>query len=136
MILLDTHVLLWLGERNGGLGDETIARIRDAVNEGCAHVSAISLWEIATLQRRGRVVLDRPLGEWWQAVGANGLRLVPIDADIALDAGSLPSPMHGDPADRTIVATARSRNLLLLTTDRAILRFASAGHLSAGSAEK
>ena len=48
-----------------------------------------------------------------------GLVEVPVDGEIATRAGSL-HDMHGDPADRMIVATALAGHQLV-TTDRRIL---------------
>jgi PIN domain nuclease of toxin-antitoxin system len=45
------------------------------------------------------------------------LRLEPVSADIAARAGNLAEPMHGDPADRMIVATAMVLNVPLVSAD-------------------
>ena len=50
---------------------------------------------------------------------------------IALEGARLPGAFHGDPADRLIAATARHHDAELMTVDRAILAYASAGHLKA-----
>lgn len=68
---------------------------------------------------KGRISLGLPTSEWLDASIA-GLRmtLVAIDPAIATLAATL--PMHGDPADRLIVASAKSRNARLVTKDHAI----------------
>lgn len=129
MILLDTNVLLWRAEDDKRLSKEARRSIDRAVdrNEGCA--SAISLWEMAMLIRKQRIKLDQPLREWSRiAFGSHGLRLVPVDEAIAIDAGELEG-IHGDPADRTIIATARAMACPLLTADRTILAYGKAGHV-------
>jgi PIN domain nuclease of toxin-antitoxin system len=50
--------------------------------------------------------------------------LVPVDNTIAQLAVELPEPIHGDPADRIIIATALSLGATLLTKDRKILLYA------------
>jgi PIN domain nuclease of toxin-antitoxin system len=74
-----------------------------------------------------RIVLGSPPIEW----AHKGLRdlsasLVDITGDIAIESSFLPGDFHGDPADRILVATARSKGLILLTKDKAILRYSSA----------
>ena len=94
--------------------------------ENPAHVSAISLWEIANLVLAGRMSLDRPLRPWLDAaVAAPLVDLVPISPAIAAEVGALPAEFDRDPADRIIVATARVLGLTLLTADAGIHRAAA-----------
>jgi PIN domain nuclease of toxin-antitoxin system len=46
-----------------------------------------------------------------------------------VSSSNLPGQIHGDPMDRILIATARALNLILVTSDRPILRYAEAGHL-------
>jgi len=46
--------------------------------------------------------------------------VVPLDIAVVLALAALPETFHGDPADRLIVATARSRKLPLATRDAEI----------------
>ena len=39
--------------------------------------------------------------------------------------------MHGDPADRMIVATARQRAATLITDDKLVLQYGGEGHVKA-----
>jgi PIN domain nuclease of toxin-antitoxin system len=131
MILLDTNVLLWRARQDERLGKRAIQAMDEAVDRNAAGVSAISLWEIATLIRRRRIALDQPLREWSRiAFGSPGLRLLPVDEAIAIDAGELQG-IRGDPGDRIIIATARRLGCPLMTADQAILGYAAAGGLQA-----
>jgi PIN domain nuclease of toxin-antitoxin system len=131
VILLDTNVLLWRAEEDKRLSSQARLTIDQTVDQNTAYVSVISLWEIAMLLRKRRINLARPLREWSRtAFGPRGLRLVPVDEAIAIDAGELEG-LHGDPADRTIIATARAMSCPLLTSDRAILDYGKAGHVQA-----
>jgi PIN domain nuclease of toxin-antitoxin system len=104
-----------LGRRCLDALDGLPAEIRPAI-------SAISLWEVATLVERGRVRFRVPFGEWLQAAAHPRTVLVlPITPVIAEEIASLPSNFHRDPADRVIVATSRAHNIPLLTLDRMIL---------------
>ena len=130
MILLDTHVLVWLAGSRERLGKRASKRIHEAIGAGEASVSVMSLWEIAMLRRKSRVAIARPPLGWLASIG-EGLHVIPVDAVIALDSGSLDDVIRGDPIDRTIIATARTRHCPLVPADRAILRHGAAGHLQA-----
>ena len=64
-------------------------------------------------------------------MAAPGVRLAPVSASIALSAWRLPEPIHGDPADRLLIATARELNVKLVTRDRVVLDYATLGHVDA-----
>ena len=117
MILLDTHALVWWV--SGGPLSE---RARDAIarhaRRRSLHASSISVWEIATLVARGRLELSLDVVEWIARVEAiESLRFVPVDNRIALASTRLPGELPRDPADRLIVATARSLDAALVTRD-------------------
>ncbi len=128
MILLDTHVLLWLVEGSERLG--TRARERIEADAGDIHLSAISFWEIAMLVDKQRIALSMPLARWREQVLSLGsFKIASVDVEIASDAGALPGDIHGDPSDRMIIATARSLGCPMLTVDRHILAYGAKGHV-------
>jgi PIN domain nuclease of toxin-antitoxin system len=118
LILLDTHVLLWLV-----LGDKRLKAPVRRLIAGAEEVgvSAVTFWEVATLIRHGRLRAAGPAGGWRAAVLSLGIADVPIDGEIAWRAGAM-DHSHGDPADRLIMATAMARSAKLITADREILR--------------
>lgn len=130
-LLLDTHVWLWYTEGvKGALSSTVIAEIDSARSEHCLFVSAISVWEIGMLFAKGRITLSSPLNHWVSDSLTNAnLRLQPLDADIALESTQLPGDPHGDPADRFLVATARVKNLRLVTHDLKIIDYGKAGYV-------
>ncbi|HCV25099.1 MAG TPA: PIN domain nuclease, partial [Candidatus Latescibacteria bacterium] len=65
-----------------------------------------------------------------QALSSPGLSLAPLTPDIALASSRLPGEIHGDPADRMLIATARSLGATLVTRDRRILEYSQAGHVT------
>ncbi len=70
--------------------------------------------------------------EWIRGVLADSrVELVPISPNIAVEAGLLPHIIHGDPADRLMIATARALACPVLTPDRKLLSYAAEGHLQA-----
>ncbi len=89
-------------------------------------VSAISFWEVGMRVQNGQLDLGIDLHVWRHNLLDGGLAELSVDGDIAVRAGLL-SDMHGDLADRIIVATALEGHQLL-TADRRILDWS--GHLS------
>ncbi len=120
MILLDTHVLLWLDRDDASLGSQARASIARAWEAGRVAVSAISFWEAALLDQRGRIALHRPVSQWRSDWLEAGLQELPLDGATALLGASL-HDFHADPADRFIAATALRHQACLFTADRLIL---------------
>jgi len=128
---MDTHAWVWsvAGEarRVGRRARQLIARAeaRDAIR-----ISSATVFEVAALHTAGRLHLARSLEQWIrEALGVAGVRLAPLSADIALDAGTIPRDALGDPLDRLLVATARQLDATFLTADARILAFAAATRL-------
>lgn len=119
MIVIDTHVLVWWLTRAPGLSRKAERTLAAHGDPGQIVVSAISLLEIATAIRRDRLRLNVPLDQWLADMKSlPEIRLEPVSADIAVLAGGLAEPMHGDPADRLIVATASTLGVPLVTGDK------------------
>ena len=119
MILQDTHVLLWWETGNRRLGPQCRHILETALREGQAAVSAISFWELSMRAAKGHLELPFAIDAWRQELLQRGIVEIPVDGDIAIRAGLL-RDMHGDPADRIIVATAQDGHQLM-TADRQIL---------------
>ena len=124
MILLDTHVVLWLrlGERL--LGTETQTLIDEAWRADDLCVSAISFWELELLKRKQRIRFPDDVGAWRRELLAQGVTEIPVDGVIGIRAAGL-QDFHADPADRVIVATALERHQLV-TADQSILEWSGA----------
>ncbi len=117
-VLLDTHVLIWLMEGDPGLGPQARALADDALGADRLGVSAVTFWETAMLERRGRIGLTMPVAAWRRAVLDLGIAEIAVSGDIA--AVSLDG-LHGDPADRMICATAILRQAVLVSADERII---------------
>ncbi|MYD64491.1 MAG: type II toxin-antitoxin system VapC family toxin [Chloroflexi bacterium] len=127
MILLDTHVLLWLRLNSPQLGRRARNSLDRAWPAGDAAVSTWTFWEVAMLVAKGRLGVDIDVLRWRVEVLADGLVEVPVSGDIAVRAPLL-ADMHGDPADRVIAATAITlSDCRLLTADERLLDWP--GHL-------
>jgi PIN domain nuclease of toxin-antitoxin system len=131
MVLLDTHALRWL-DSGARMTRASIATIDDAAGRGELLVSPVSAWEIGLLVRKSRIRLDlEPLPWFERFLRLPGVRLTPLGVAAAILSSFLADPFHGDPADRLLVATARTVPATLITRDARILRYADAGHLRA-----
>lgn len=123
MILLDTHIWVWWINDSTRLKTATLQHL-DALPPSDVAVSIISCWEVAKLVEKGRIELPASLDDWFQqAIQTAGIRVIPLDIELIQDACQLPQPFHTDPADQLIVATARTKNLELLTVDHKILSY-------------
>lgn len=135
MILLDTHVLVWVVEDDARLGKKARAIIEECTRDSRILISAITPWEIAMLTEKGRLVLRDDVKRWLDRVLVlPGLSLAALEPQISVGSVRLPGVFHADPADRIIVATARFHQVPLLTADQAILDYGIQGHLSVISA--
>ena len=105
MILLDTHVLVWLSEGSSLLGKNTLTLIDNALKNNELYVLAISFWEVAMLVEKKRLSMDISVPAWRSALMNGGLQELPLTGLMAIEAAQL-SNFHGDPADRMIVAAA------------------------------
>jgi PIN domain nuclease of toxin-antitoxin system len=130
-LLLDTHAWLWYAEGvSERLRPAAIKRLDEARKGDGLVVSAISVWEVGVHAARRRIQLAMPLRAWVdRALGAPGIRIVPLDAAVAAESTMLPGEAPGDPADRFLIATARIHDLALATRDQQILDYARRGSL-------
>jgi PIN domain nuclease of toxin-antitoxin system len=118
VIVLDTHALVWWAVGDRRLSPRARRAIRSAAEAGSVFISAISVMEIATAVRRGRLVLSVAFEQWLADLRAlPELQIEPVTAEIAALAGSFDGAMHGDPADRIIAATARVLGAKLVSAD-------------------
>lgn len=126
MTILDTHICIWFISGNRRIGLQTGRRIRVAIANGTIAFSAISIWEIGMLLQKNRLASNMTADQWRQDLLDSGFREIPVDGVIAARAGSLDG-IHGDPADRIIVATALAGHQLI-TDDTDILNWAGPLH--------
>lgn len=118
-MLLDTHALVWLRLGDPRLGPQARREVDQAWQADDLAVSAMSYWEAAMLAARGRIALPMDADAWRRENLGQGVIEIPVNGAIAVRAGLLPN-LHGDPADRIIMATALEGHRLV-TGDRRIL---------------
>ena len=125
MITADTHTLLWWITGNPRVGARTDDMLSRAQADGELAASSVVLAEATRLHLKGKVNLKMPPEAWAQTCMDNGLRIIPVSAQIAVESSLLgTSGFHGDPLDRFIAATAIVGGHRLITADRQITQWA------------
>ena len=123
MIVLDTHIWVWWVHSDKRL-TQTQAELIFANESGVIGISMISLWEVAKLVELSRLELPCPVDEWFeQALNYPGIQILELTPKIAVESTCLPGEFHRDPADQIIVATARSYDCPLVTSDERIIKY-------------
>lgn len=124
MILLDTHIWLWLLHQPNQLSSQAQKIIDTKELQNGLLVSAISVWEIAVKSSIGKLNLPLPIEEWYQlAQTHSGIVIEPLSPVDAIASTQLPSNFHKDPADRILVAIARRYSIPLVTCDAKIINY-------------
>ena len=124
MILLDTHAWIWWVDDPSQLSQRARNAIDAAAVDNGIHISSISAWEVALLVSKGRLQLTMSVDDWIAHTEALPfVTFVPVSNRIAIKSVSL--PIHPDPADRMIIATAMSLGVTIVTQDSKISAYAS-----------
>ena len=117
LILLDTHALVWAVDDSKALSRPAASAIRRARRQGGGvAISAITVWELASMLARGRIRRYGTLESSLELL-LEGVIVLPITPEIAALAAQFPRDYSGDPADRIIGGTARAEGLTLITQD-------------------
>lgn len=130
--LLDTHTWLWVqrGE-TAALSAKLLLDIERRQRRRELYLSAISVLEIARLLSDGKYDLGIPVDRFVaEALEDDGFRLLDLSVSILIESTRLPGPIHRDPSDRILVATARQHSLTLVTRDKDLLEYGRRGHLN------
>ena len=122
MILLDTHVLVWMVSSPGKISQLATREIRKAQRGGGCAIASISLWELALLFAKGRLrssgTVEASIREIVDTAAVSVLEITPEIAALAM---AFAEPYPKDPGDRLIGATARAMGMPLITQDERIL---------------
>ena len=128
-VLLDTCALIYasLGET---MKPAAVDAIKDASARSRLHISPISAWEIGMLMSKRRLKSPFAPAEFLRRfLAAFNADYSALSHEILIDSSFLPDFPHGDPTDRTLVATARNLDMILITSDGPILRYGSEGYV-------
>ena len=124
MIVLDTHVWVWWVSGFEPLSLRAQRLIGQAVKQKAVYLSSISVWEVAQLVARERLQLSMAVADWVaKSEALPFVHFIPVDNAIALKSVQLPRPLHPDPADRIIIATALTLGFPLVTRDEKITHY-------------
>lgn len=131
-LLLDTCAAIWLALR-AKMTPEAVNAIDEASDQGLPlRLSLITAWELGLLEKSGRAPMTQsPHAIFRALLQMPGVQPQQFTPDILIDSSLLPGELHGDPADRIIIATARALDLTIVTRDRHILDYAAKGHVRA-----
>jgi len=108
------------------LSPAATSAIRAALGSGGIAIASVTVWELAVMVARGRLV-PNGMPEAWLAelLARSGVVVKEITPAIATLAAQFPEPFPGDPADRLIAATARAEGIPLVTRDGRLRRSAA-----------
>lgn len=124
MIVLDTNALIWWINDPDKLSQKAKKTIEDAEKKKTVYISSISILEICTLVKKGKLELDASLENWLkQLENLSYVHFVPMDNKIAFQSVNLADFTHKDPADRIIIATTLNMGAKLITSDKKILSY-------------
>jgi PIN domain nuclease of toxin-antitoxin system len=125
VILLDTHVLIWLASEPAKLSKKAGDAIRRASQGTGIAISAITLWELAWLATHDRLEITGTVEAFVEKISSR-TAVRPITVKVAVLANQLPTDYSGDPCDRLIGATALAEGVALITKD---VRFRACKHI-------
>jgi PIN domain nuclease of toxin-antitoxin system len=121
-LLLDTHILLWSLLDPERLSDKVTAELENPASE--IWISPITTWEVIILSEKGRVELDDEPVTWMQNVLTSmPFKQATLNHEVAMQSRLIKLP-HQDPADRFIAASAAVYDLILVTTDKYLIKAA------------
>jgi PIN domain nuclease of toxin-antitoxin system len=130
-LLLDTHVWIWLMNEDLKLSSNFLKAVDRCQKQDTILISAISIWEIGMLVEKKRIELNMDCLDWVErSLSLSGIVLVPISPRIAIQSTRLPGVIHGDPADRILIATAVEESAVLATHDQKLLDYGTGKFLS------
>ena len=124
MIVLDTHVWIWFISEPEVLSKQALKAVSEAVEEKKVLISSISAWEVALLVKKKRLELSLEVSDWvTKSENLPFVQFITVSNSIAVKSVNLPQPLHPDPADRIIIATALSVGAPLVTKDIKLLNY-------------
>ena len=117
LYVTDTHPLVWCASGQRGKLSKRVIRIFEAAdrNTTLVYVPVMVLWEVSILTRKNRIELRQPFDHWARMLSRRGFEVVPVDMPLVLEARWL--TFSRDPFDVSIVATAKLKDLPLITKD-------------------
>ena len=108
------------------MSSEAVHLLRRCAKQEGLLVSDISVWEVGNKAARGKLSLAPNVSAWiHRAERQPGISFLPLDREVLLSSTQLPGAVHGDPADRMLIASAALAGVSLVTADRLIVEYAA-----------
>jgi PIN domain nuclease of toxin-antitoxin system len=121
VILLDTHVLVWMVSDSSRLSRPAAREMHKAEQKGELAIASITLWELALLYECGRLRTSGSIESALRTiVEKSQVHVIDLTPEIAALTTTFPESYPKDPGDRLIGATARALGLTLVTQDERI----------------
>jgi len=118
MLLLDTHTFIWLASDRSQLPSQLVELISSEADG--LFISSITATEVGLLSSARKINTYGLCEDFlFKNLKRLGIHEIPVDVGIALASTQLP-PIHRDPFDRIIIATALQHGMTILTKDRTI----------------
>ena len=129
-LLLDTCAAIWITEGRSISPDATREISRAAAEGRPVYLGLYTAWERAMLSAKRRLTSPLTPKAWFDRLASRPeVEVVPLTSDILMESCFLPGEIHGDPADRILIASARALDLTIVTRDRTILAYSAKGHV-------
>jgi PIN domain nuclease of toxin-antitoxin system len=124
VILLDTHVWVWFISNPELLSKAAKKAIHTSMEQKAIVISSISAWEVALLVAKKRLKFTMSVTDWiTKSERLPFFQFLPVDNSVAVKSVNLPQPLHRDPADRLIIATAITIAAPVVTKDKKLLDY-------------
>ena len=133
-LLLDTCAFIWMSQGACRISNVATEAVNNAFDDAVTRspYRSMSAWELGMLVSKGRLPSTRRPERWFdEFIEIAALEVEGVTGKILIAASYLPGRIHNDPMDRILIATARERDLAIVTRDRAILAYAEQGHVQA-----
>ena len=120
-LLLDTHIFLWYISGDPHLPGLVKDAIQDTANQ--VFLSVASVWEAVIKYALGKLPLPGPPAEYMpRQRQAHQIESLPITEDVMGHLSGLP-PLHRDPFDRILIATALQHAMTLASVDEVVRQY-------------
>ena len=119
MILLETHVVVWMASAPEKLWNTATYSLRKAARGGGVAIAASTLSELAQLVTSGKFTIAGAVDAFLEGT-ATRVVVIPINPKVAMLGTRFSAPYPRDQADRLIGAKAVAEGIALVTKDRDI----------------
>ncbi len=121
LYVTDTHALIYYSTAQGQLSRRALAAFEAAAqNLALIYIPAPALWEVSNLEKARQIKLRQPFQKWLnELLTQKGFDVVPLDAEIIAESRNY--GFNDDIFDAAIVATAKLKDVPLITRDNAII---------------